>query len=99
LTHFSDARRDRRPPWQLPRASERVVSFRVNGDAHGGEALEHDERVVRPAAQRLRACEHRHERRVVPRSELNRAPGEIVKGLVLAAIRRVERQLTALAPL
>ena len=87
------------PARELPGASEVVVGVRIRRDPQIRKALEHDQRVVRPAAQRLRAREQKHQRQIVRRTDLNRSPRQVVKGFVLAAIRCREGQLTAVAPL
>ena len=87
------------PARELPGAPEVVVRVRIPRDPQIRKALEHDQRVVRAAAQRLRASEQIHQRRIVRRTDLDRSPREVVKGFVLAAIRCREGQLTAVAPL
>ena len=94
-----DAGQQVRPPGQLPRASEVVIGGCIGSDAHLGETLEHDQRVVRAAAQRLSASEQIHQRRIVAWTSLHGAPRQVVKGFVFAAICRGERQLAALVPL
>ena len=94
-----DAGRHLRPSWQLPRANEVVVGCNIRRHAHVGEALEHDQRVVRTAAQRLSACEQKHQRRIVRRAGLDRSPRQIVKRFIVAAGGRRERQQAAVMPL
>src|SRR5262245_30474962 len=52
---------------------------------------------MRTAAQRLGASEQIHQRRVLSRTGLHRTPGEIVKRLVVTALRGGERLLAAVA--
>ena len=79
--------------------SEFVVGCDIRRHSHLGEALEHDQRVVRAAAQRLSASEQKHQRRILRRTGLYRPPRQVVKGFVVAAIGRRERQLAAVVPL
>ena len=88
-----------RPPGQRPDALEIVVRRRVRRDAHRHKALQHHERIAGPAAQALCPCQHRHVRRIVLGSGLQRSPREIVKGVVVLALRGGERLLLALLPL
>jgi hypothetical protein len=94
-----DQRGHFRPPGQLSRANEFLVVRHIGRHSHLGEALEHDQRVVRTAAQRLRTSEQEHERRILWRSGLHRPPREVVKSFVVAAIRRRERQPATVVPL
>ena len=94
-----DAGQQVRPLGQLPRANEVVIGGGIGRDAHPGETLEHDQRVVRAAAQRLSASEQIHQRRIVAWTRLHGPPRQVVKGFVFAAICRGERQLAALVPL
>jgi len=87
------------PARELPGAPEVVVRVRIRRDSQIRKALEHDQRVVRPATQGLSASEQRHQRRIVRRTDLDRSPRQVVKGFVLASIRCREGQLTAVAPL
>ena len=57
------------------------------------------QRVVRPAAQRLRAREQVQQRRVPRRTSLDGTPCEIMKCFVLAALGGGEGLLAAVAPL
>ena len=88
-----------RPSGQLPRAREVVVGCDIGRHAHLGEALQHDQRVVRAAAQRLSASEQKHQRRILWWTGLHGPPRQVVKGFVVAAIGRRERQLAAVVPL
>ena len=94
-----DAGRDLRPPGQLPRANEVVVGCCIRRHSHLGEPLEHDQRVMRAAAQSLSASEQIHQRRILRRTGLDRSPRQVVKNLVLATIRCGKGQLAAVAPL
>ena len=94
-----DARRDVRPPRQLSRTNEVVIGCCVRGHSHLSKPLEHDQRVVRAAAQRLRASEQKHQCRIFRRTGLYRSPRQVVKRFVVAAICRGECQLAAVAPL
>ena len=94
-----DAGRDLRPPGQLPRANEVVVGCCIRRHSHLGEPLEHDQRVMRAAAQSLSASEQIHQRRVLGWTGLYGPPRQVVKGFVVAAICRGKRKLAAVAPL
>jgi hypothetical protein len=98
MAQASDASQQVRPPGQLPRENEVVIGGCIGSDAHLGETLEHDQRVMRAAAQRLGASKQIHQGRLVTWTSLHGAPRQVVKGFVLAAIRRGERQLAALVP-
>ena len=87
------------PARELAGAPEVVVGRRIRRDSHFRQALEHDQRVVRAAAQGLGAREQIHQRGIVRWPDLDRSPREVVKGFVLATIRCREGQLTAVAPL
>ena len=87
------------PPGQLPRANEVIVGCCIGRHSHLGEPLEHDQGVMRAAAQSLRAGEQVHQRWILGRTGLYRPPCQIVKGFVVAAICRGKRQLAAVAPL
>jgi hypothetical protein len=50
-----------------------------------GDPLEHDQRVVRTAAQRLRPGEQEHQILIVAAAFLDRPPGQIVKRLVITS--------------
>jgi hypothetical protein len=78
---------------------EFLVAGRVGRDAAIGQAQQHDERVVRPATQALRAREHVHQRRIVLRALLDGTPREIVKCLVFTLRRRLQGALVAFAPI
>jgi hypothetical protein len=93
-----DASQQIRPPGQLPRANEVVIAGGIGSDAHLGETLEHDQRVVRATAQRLSASEQIHQGRIVAWTSLHAPPRQVVKGFVFAAICGGERQLAALVP-
>ena len=94
-----DAGGDFYPVRELAGALEVVVRLRVRRNSHVREPLEHDERVVRAAAQRLRAREQIHQRGIVRRPDLHRSPREVVKSFVLAPIRCRKGQLATIAPL
>ena len=83
---------------KLPRANEIIVGSRIRCDAHVGQALKHDERVVRASAQRLSASEQIHQRRILLRTGLDCPPRQVVEGLILATLRCGEGQLAAGAP-
>ena len=74
-----------RPPRELTNAREiRIVGdVRLPPEAHN--PLQHHERVVRAAAERLGTRQEEHQVRVVPTPLLDGPPGQIVKGLVVAA--------------
>ena len=99
MNELLDSRRDVGPTGKLSRAREIVVGQRVRRDAHPGEAIEHDQRVVRPSAERLRARQQGHERGIARRACLHRTPREIVERWVVTAIGRGKRQLAAIVPL
>jgi hypothetical protein len=67
-------------------------------DAAIREPPQHDQRVVRAAAERLRARQHEHEIGIVRRAGLNGSPGEGMKGLEVFAPGGVQRQLLAVLP-
>ena len=94
-----DAGRHLRPPGQLSRADEFIAGGDVGRHSHVGEALEHDQRVVRPSAQRLRASEQKHQGRILRRTGLYRPPRQVVERFVVAAIGCRERQPAAVVPL
>jgi hypothetical protein len=62
------------------------------------QPIEHHERVVRPSAQRLRAREHQHQRRIARRAGLHRAPGQVVERFELAAVGGGQRHRATLLP-
>ena len=88
-----------RPSGQLSCACEFVVGDGIGRHAHLGEPLEHDQRVVRAAAQRLSASEQKHQGRILRRTRLYRSPGQVVKSFIVAAGGRRERHQAALVPL
>ena len=93
-----DARGDVRPPRKLSSAAEVFIARRVRRDAHLRQAIEHDQRVVRAAAEGLRSGEQIHQGRISRRTGLDRPPGEVVKRFVLAAVRCGEGLLAAVVP-
>jgi hypothetical protein len=99
MLQLFDAGFQLRPPGQLPRASEVVVDCCIGRHSHLGQTLEHYQRVVGPAAERLSPRQQKHQRRILGRTRLHRPPRQIVKGFVVAAICRRERHLAAGVPL
>jgi hypothetical protein len=63
------------------------------------QPIEHHEGVVRPPAERLRAREDDHQRRILGWTGLQRAPGEIVKRFVLSPVGGRQRHRAAFVPL
>jgi len=98
MIQASDPIRHVRPARQLPRQFEIFVGIAIGRHAHLGETLEHDQRIMRPAAERLCAREQIHQRRIFRRTGLDGAPCEVVKRLIVAAIRRGKRELATVAP-
>ena len=94
-----DAGRHLRPSGQLSSANEFVVGGDIGRHSHLGEALEHDQRVVRPSAQSLSASEQTHQGRILRRTGLYRSPRQVVKRFVVATIGGRERQPAAVMPL
>ena len=83
------------------------VIFRITGyhpkDAEAllfpGEALQHDQRVMRAAAQCLSASEQEHQGRILRRAGLDRSPRQVVEPFIVAPVGGRERQLTTVVPL
>jgi hypothetical protein len=80
-----------RPTRQLSGKYEVVVGGDIRGHAHLGKALEHDQCVVRAAAQRLSASEEKHQGRILRRTGLHGSPCQIMERFVVAASGRRER--------
>ena len=91
-----DLRRQLWPSRQCPDPAKVVVRRRVYSHAHRDDAFEHHDRVVRAAAETLRPRQQVHQRRIVLRTELDSAPGEVMKDLEVLPARRGECKLTAL---
>jgi hypothetical protein len=96
---FFDKRRHFGPPGQLSGTCELVVGGNIGGHAHLGEALEHDQRVMRAAAQRLSASEQKHQGRILRWAGLYRSPRQVVERFIVAAGGRRERHQPAVVPL
>lgn len=62
------------------------------------EPSQHDQCIVGTSAQRLRARQHEHQFGVVWLAGLNGPPGKRMKGLEVAALGGVQRQLPAILP-
>jgi len=88
-----------RPTRQLSGEYEFVVGGDIGRHAHLGEALEHDQRVVRAAAQRLSASEEKHQGRIFRWTGLHGSPCQVMKRFIIAASGRRERQQAAVMPL
>jgi hypothetical protein len=73
---------------ELADAGEIRVRGGVGLDAQVSEPLEHHQRVVGAAAERLGAGQQIHQVRIVAGSLLNGPPGEVVEGLEIAACGR-----------
>ena len=80
-----------RPTRQLSGECEVVVVGDIRGHAHLGQALEHDQRVVGAAAQRLSPSEEKHQGRILRRTGLYGSPCQIMECFVIAASGRRER--------
>ena len=77
-----------RPGGERPHAGEVIARRGVGHDTHRRYPLQHHERVARPSAQALRSRHQRHQRRIVLRAGLQRAPREVVKRVVVLRARR-----------
>ena len=96
---FSAERRfELRPAGQCSYASEVVARCRVSDDTHRRQSPQHHERIARSAAETLRSRKHRHQRRIVFRTRLQRAPREVMECVVVLACGGVERQLPTSLP-
>jgi hypothetical protein len=76
----------------LAHAPELVAIFDVRyRDARLRKSAQHHKRIVDPTAETLRACEQRHCRGVVLRSQLEHSPRRRVRGFVILTRDGVER--------
>jgi len=87
------------PTRQLSCVYEFIVGGDIGRHAHLGEALKHDQRVVRAAAQRLRASEEEHQGRIPGWTGLYRSPCQVMKRFIVATSGRRERHQAAVMPL
>ena len=86
------------PLRQRPHAAEILAARRVNCNAHCGEPLEHHQCVGRTPAQALRPCKEGHQRGIVFRPELHRAPCQVVEPFVVLAGRGFDCLFAAVLP-
>ena len=85
------------PAGQFAHPAKIIAGRSICHDFQIRQPVQHDERVVRPAAQALRARHERHELRIALPALLQRAPGEIVKELELVAGPGIQCLLPAFA--
>ena len=76
----------------LSHAPELVAVFNVrHGDARLRQSAQHHKRIVDTTAEALRACEQRHGRGIVLRSQLEHSPRRGMRGFVILTGDGVER--------